>query len=174
MGLPHTQTTPDYVWCAYTAKITKFATMMHRQGHEVYLYAGTENTAECTEHIEVVTEEEREKWFGHYDWDRNVFNGFQHDAPWWAHMNLSALEAIQERCEPGDFLGIIAGICQKPLADALPNLLPVEWGIGYSGVWAPYRVYESYAWMHHLAAKRPTDDVRFFDTVIPNFFDPTV
>lgn len=25
MGLPHTQTTPDYVWCAYTAKITKFA-----------------------------------------------------------------------------------------------------------------------------------------------------
>lgn len=172
VGLPHTQTTPDYVWCAYTAKITKFCTMMTRLGYEVYLYGGSENSAEVTEHVEVVDDADREKWFGHYDWDRHVFNGFQSDAEWWVVMNARVVTEITKRAEPGDMLGIIAGGCQQSLAKSLPDLVPVEWGIGYSGVWAPYRVYESYAWMHYLAARRKDDDVRYYDTVIPNYFDP--
>jgi glycosyltransferase involved in cell wall biosynthesis len=48
----------------------------------------------------------------------------------------------------------------------------VEWGIGYEGVFADFRVFESYAWAHRLAAHRELGAVRFFDTVIPNAFDP--
>jgi glycosyltransferase involved in cell wall biosynthesis len=66
------------------------------------------------------------------------------------------------------------GSSQFDVSKALPDLWPVEVGIGYGGVWAPYRIYESYAWMHYLSGKKePTDDVRFYDAVIPNSFEPS-
>lgn len=168
-ALPHTNTTNEYVWCAYTAKIKKFCTMMTDEGHEVILYSGPENEAKVSEHVEVVTEGQQKLWFGNYNWDTDVFNGFQPDAPWWNVMNVRVINEIKKRAQPGDILGIIAGFCQKPIADVFPEMLPVEWGIGYSGIFSQFRVFESYAWAHHLA--KP-DDIRLYDTVIPNFFDP--
>lgn len=170
-SLPHTETTPEFVWCAYTAKVLKFAGMLTDAGHHVILYAGTNNTARCAEHVEVVTVDERRRWFGGYDWDVDVFDGFQPGAPWWETMNDRTVTAIAERTEPGDLLGVIAGRCQQPIAKRVP-MPTVEWGIGYAGVFADYRVFESYAWQHHLAAREASDDLRWYDTVIPNSFDP--
>lgn len=168
-ALPHTNTTDDYVWCAYTAKIKKFCTMMTEQGHEVFLYSGPENEAEVFEHVEVISSAQQRLWFGNYNWETDVFNGFQPEAIWWKTMNERVIKEIHKRSQPGDLLGIIAGLCQKQIADVFAEMLPVEWGIGYSGVFANFRVFESYSWAHHLANP---DDIRFFDTVIPNFFDP--
>ncbi len=39
ISLPHTQTTKDYVICAFTEKVRRFCMMMKDQGHTVYLYA---------------------------------------------------------------------------------------------------------------------------------------
>jgi glycosyltransferase involved in cell wall biosynthesis len=66
------------------------------------------------------------------------------------------------------------GTAHRPVAGYLADreLLVVETGIGYSGVWAPFRVFESWAWRTFLAAKDPTDDVRFYDEVIPRAYDP--
>lgn len=172
-ALPHTQTNKEYVFCAYTAKIQKFCTMMTAEGHEIILYGGEHNEAKVTENVVVCTDEFQERHFSDYNWDTDVFDGFQVGAPWWTEMNSNVISAIRDRQQPGDMLGIIAGWCQKDIADAFPEMLPCEWGIGYSGVFADYRVYESYAWAHHLAAKEPQDDIRFFDAIIPNFFDPT-
>lgn len=168
-ALPHTETTDKYVWCAYTAKIKKFCTMMTNQGHEVFLYSAPNNEAEVFEHIVVVSHADQKHWFGNYDWNCDVFNGFQPNAEWWRIMNGRIIQHIRQRAQPGDLLGIIAGLCQKQIADSFPEMLPVEWGIGYSGVFADFRVFESYSWAHHLANP---DDIRFYDTVIPNFFDP--
>jgi glycosyltransferase involved in cell wall biosynthesis len=62
------------------------------------------------------------------------------------------------------------------IADALPNMMTVEFGIGYGGTFAKYRVWESYAWMHTCygaAAGNPhAADGQWFDAVIPNYFEP--
>jgi glycosyltransferase involved in cell wall biosynthesis len=47
----------------------------------------------------------------------------------------------------------------------------VEIGIGYSGVFAPFRVFESRAWEHYLAGRDGLDH-RQYDVVIPNCYDP--
>jgi hypothetical protein len=48
----------------------------------------------------------------------------------------------------------------------------VELGIGYEGSFAKYRVFESYAWMHYTYGKiDQSDNGRFFDCVIPNYFN---
>lgn len=176
VGLPHTETTRAFDWCAYTAKTRKFATMMTNEGHDVTLYAGEANDADCKEHVPLVTRAEQAVWFAGYDWARDAFSGWEPSSFWWQTMNMRAIREIATRCEPGDILGLIAGRAQQPIALAFPDLLAVEWGIGYEGVFAPYRVFESHAWAHHVAGVRKArgdelDDFRPHDTVIPNFFE---
>ena len=63
------------------------------------------------------------------------------------------------------------GNYQKPIADAV-KLLTIESGIGYTGVFAAHRVFESYAWMHYIYGLLNQDDGVWYDAVIPNYFDP--
>ena len=52
--------------------------------------------------------------------------------------------------------------------------MAVEYSIGYVGTYAKYRVFQSEAWRHVVygAQNLANDGGRFFDTVIPGFFDP--
>jgi glycosyltransferase involved in cell wall biosynthesis len=178
ISLPHTQTTKEYSLCAYTEKVRKFSNMMTKLGHEVYLYSSEENEAECTEHITIVTKKEQKKWFGDYDFRKQFFNidwdsGKEH----WTKSNDKAIQEIGKRLKPKDFICVIAGICQKQIADAFPAVMSVEFGIGYSGVFSDYRVFESYAWMHSVygAYSNPNEIMsvqgKFYDAVIPNYFE---
>ena len=63
-ALPHTNTTKEYLACAYTAKVINFCRMMKERGHSVFLYAGETNEAMCDEHITVVSEAERKAHVG--------------------------------------------------------------------------------------------------------------
>jgi glycosyltransferase involved in cell wall biosynthesis len=85
------------------------------------------------------------------------------------------VNAIKERAEPGDILGLIGGNCQQPLVGALPELFGVEFGIGYGGSFADFRVFESVAWQHTTyGQQRGTNsaDGSFYHAVIPGYFDP--
>lgn len=170
VSLPHTETTREYDWCAYTAKVRRFTTMMTWLGHETYLYAACNNEASCTEHVPVVFDVDRKRWFPEWTHEQ-VWDGFDAERPWWTEMNQRAIDAIRERAQPGDVLGVIAGTCQQQIAEAFPDMFVVEWGVGYSGVFAPFRVFESHAWRHHVAGLQHADDLRWYDAVIPNSFD---
>src|SRR5690349_1335036 len=88
ISLPHTQTTKDYCWCAYTSKVFRFCNMMTSLGHEVFLYSGTQNEAVVSEHITVVDNDDRKRWFSKYDWERMVFADWDVNAECWVGMNL--------------------------------------------------------------------------------------
>ena len=173
IGLPHTQTTKEYVACAYTQKVIKFCAMMKSLGHEVFLYSGYQNTAECSEHVKTVTKKQYDTWFGDHDhlkslptiqWDAN--------AEYWAAMNSKVIEQMKKRIQQKDFICIIGGTAQKAISDAFPSHMSVEYGIGYYGVYAPFKVYESYAHMHYVQGTQRDDNGHYFDAVIPNYFDP--
>jgi glycosyltransferase involved in cell wall biosynthesis len=173
VSLPHTQTTLDYEACAYTSKVRKFCNMMKSLGHTVYLYASEENEADCDELITIAPKKDQKKWFGKNDFRKNFFNitwGPKDDH--WSQTNTRAIEEIKKRAEKQDFICLIAGRCQQQIADAFPDTMSVEFGIGYSGVFAKYRVYESYAWMHYVHGTLKDDNGHFYDTVIPNYFEP--
>lgn len=172
VSLPFTNTTDDFPACAFTMKVRKFAKMMHAAGHEVFLYSGEENTTPCTEHIPCITEEERAEAVGdaHY-----TMSSFDNTRPEWVSFNTTAILEISKRAEPQDFICVIGGLAHKPIADALPHLMTVEFGIGYPGTFAKYRVFESYAWMHTVYGTTTTNaatlDGRFYDTVINGYLD---
>jgi glycosyltransferase involved in cell wall biosynthesis len=145
--------------------------MMTRAGWDVALYAGENNEAEVTEHVPLTTPGEQRTWYPDYEPKRDVFNDFDPNGIGWRTFNKRAVEAITERSGSGDVLCLTMGTAQREVADGLPHLLAVETGIGYSGVFAPYRVFESWAWRHYLASREPTDDVRFYDEVIPRAYE---
>lgn len=166
VGLPHTQLTDEYSWCAYTQKVRRFADMMAGQGHEVFTYAPGLSMAGGT-HVPTTGD----------PWSRERIPPFESGHEAWTRMAVRTVTLVRERSEKDDFLCLIAGLAQKPIADALPDLVPVEFGIGYGGTFTAFRVFESYAWMHVVYGAQTGGDShaadgKFYDAVIPNSYHP--
>lgn len=148
--------------------------MMFDLGHEVFLYAGDENEARATEVINCISRSEQREVLGIESPADNLNFGFKVKGPGWQLMNNRAIAEISKRIQPQDFICLIAGLCQKDIADAYPGHISVEFGIGYSGTFAPFRVFESYAWLHTVyGAQQGADQANgnYFDAVIPNYYE---
>lgn len=172
VSLPHTQTTLEYTSCAFTEKVRRFAMMMEMLGHEVYLYSGEENTVKVHEHISCISESMR---LESLDGKHYTQGSFDATLPHWEYFNNSVINEMKERIQPKDFICLIGGYSQKTIADAFPNHISVEFGIGYPGTFAKFRVFESYAWMHSIYAQHRLAsevDGNFFDAVIPGYLEP--
>lgn len=181
LGLAHLPTNkqPEVLCCAYTQKVVKLAQMLDSLGHEVIFYGGEGSDVACDEFVQVVSAAERLACYGDYDWTE----GYKHDGRDAAYQafNVRASREIIARYEPGDFLLCSMGNYQKPIVDAVVpgrDIIEVESGIGYKGVFARFRVYESYAWMHFIhgwlagTGQHRWENGNFYDVVIPNYFDP--
>jgi len=171
VALPHTQVTKDFAGCAFTEKVRRFCIMMTNLGHEVILYAGEESEAPG-ELVTCISEEQRAEAVGdnHY-----TSVSFDTALPHWQIFNGNVIKEIAQTIKPKDFICLIGGHAHKPIADAFPDHISVEFGVGYSGTFAQYRVFESYAWMHSMWSghKDPGQiDGRFFDTVINGYLEP--
>lgn len=174
-ALPHTHTTVEYVSCAYTAKVINFCRMMKDRGHTVYLYGGEKNEAPCDKHIVCVSEADRAAHVG----DKHFTSAsFDYNLPFWRNFNAKVIDGIKaNRKDNRDFICIIAGYAQKQIADGIPEMMSVEFGVGYGGSFSKYKVFESYAWMHLCyGAARGGDphgvDGNWWDVVIPGYLDP--
>ena len=177
VALPHTQTSLRHSACAFTMKTLHFCQMMASLGHEVFHYgAEGSQVGDCgVEDVTVLSAAEQEGWFGKYNPNALYELDWSGRAPYWGLLNTRAAAEINKRKRPGDFVCIIMGTMNRPLAEAVgTDVMVVEYGIGYNGTFAKYRVYESYAHMHKIwGAQGGYDpDGRFYDAVIPNYLDP--
>ena len=171
LGTAHIPTRREYVACAYTYKIIRLAEMLKNSGHEVLFYGSELSKVRCDEFIPVCSEEVRLKEYGNYDWRKSSnFKCNPNDCVH-AEFNSNAIKEIKRRKEDGDFLLCTMGNYHKPIADAVGGEFIVESGVGYEGIFAKYRVFESYAWMHYIYGKYGINDGHIYDAVIPNYYD---
>ena len=166
-GLPHTTTDGRFPSCAYTGKVERFCAMMWSLGHEVFLYAGEFNSAPCTEHIAAFSEAERRLLC------QDGIAGWTADHPAFRRFNEIASIELSRRVQPQDMLCFIGGNAHMPIFNSVSvPTTPVEFGVGYAGVFAKHRVFESYAWMHAIyGAADYVQAARYYDAVIPNYYD---
>lgn len=167
LGLAFTETTDDWPACAYTQRTRDFCSYMTDVGVHVTLYAGEQNQARCAEHVPLVTRAEQAVWFPGLNSKGNFAGSWDASSRGWHEFNLRAVKALNARVRPRDIVCFTMGTSQQPIAAFLPEQVHVETGIGYKGVFAPYRVFESVAWRHFMAAREPNDHLRSFDAVIP-------
>lgn len=167
LSLPHTETTADFSWCAFTSLVINMANMMTREGHEVILYAGENNEAECAELV-VCSELPPNNDFFVPPWTYEYF----------APMNNKMIEAMKKRIQPGDMI-LQSTSLQSVVGEAFPQNISVEYAIGYGGCRAACRVFPSEAWRHEIygrdANARGEDIHTVFgfasDAVIPHMLD---
>lgn len=146
-----------------------FSRMMTELGHETFIYTSDENTAVCTEAVQVMTAAEQKKWLGgtHF-----VFAPFELGIGMWEESSRRMAVEIGKRKQPHDFICSIAGYSQKTVFDAHPDLMVVEYMVGYPGIYAPYCVFSSHSWRQYCYGKYDAKDDRFWDATIPLYFDP--
>ncbi len=175
VSLPHTQTTDEYLACAYTQKIVKFCRMMAPTEHEVVLYAGEQNDAPCDEFVTIATDKEQRKWFGKKNLDLMFPIRWDPTEDHWIDTNRRVAKHIKSGIRSGkydkrDQVLILAGTCNRQIGFYVPNTL-VEYGVGYTGVFT-HAAYESHFHRSAVYTMRGIGDGKAFDTVIPNYFDP--
>lgn len=177
VSLPHTTLTERDSSCAYSMKVAKWVPMMQAQGCKVILYGPDLINVEPDEHVVITTEDDRKRWGFEPGFD-TVKAPFLWDAsqPYWFEANTRAIDALRERVQPRDYLCLIAGWAQQPIAQAVAgegyrNPITVEFGVGYEGIFCHFCAFESYAWMHHVYGLQKTVNGRAYDQVIPNYFD---
>lgn len=145
--------------------------MLAQHGHDTILYGSEKDESEASEHVVVATKKDRKRWFGKTDWHEKVFDQWDPTAPCWREMNATIVREISRRIEPDDIIGITMGRCQQAIADAFPQHVIAEVGVGYDGILAnSHCAFESQTWRHHVYGLRGIADGRSFDTVIPNSF----
>lgn len=92
-----------------------------------------------------------------------------------ADYNIAAGKAIASSKQPGDMIMCFHGWENREAANLNKDLHIVEPSIGYDpkAIFAPYRVFTSYAQMHMFyGARDMLMTPSWFDTVIPNAFSP--
>lgn len=181
LGFPHTQTNRTHICCAYTQKLVKLAKMLGPH-HEIFDYSneGFDTTLPVIEHVDILSNTERESFFGEHDPQRLYDLRWEGAQPYWKLFNERAIEALTPRVQKGDFILTLAGAdCHQAIGNAFPGsysdvaqtVMMVEAGIGYYGTFSRYRVFESHGHREWLMGNR-NQRVGDFDTaVIPNYFD---
>lgn len=172
LGLPHTKTNLDYCACAYTQKVHKLCSMLMSLGHEVYHYGVEGSNPQATMNIDVLSDADQKKVYGGYDFRSQFFKWNPNDDAF-KKFNDTASAMVKELAEPQDFLLLPCGNWNYKVAQENPDLFHVESGIGYTGVFARFKVFESYAWMHHVYGLMKQDNGSWYDAVIPNYFEPS-
>ena len=174
LGLPHTVTSKEYNACAYTQKVYKFGKMMTARGHEVIHYGHEESDLPCTEHVTVITNDDLKIAYGNYDWRKNFFKFDTNDHAY-KTFYANAIREVGKRKQKNDFILPFWGAGTRPVCDAHPDIICVEPGIGYAGGhWARFKIFESYAIYHAYYGLDSVGTCKqdWYDTVIPNYFDP--
>lgn len=178
LALPNVQTTRAYSLDGFCTATINFAKLLKELGHEVILYASEENEAPCDELVTVITKEEQETLLstttnakGELEPTPYQYAYIEKWSPLWQLANARIVKEIFKRKHPRDFICSIGGDSQSPVAQAHPDLPFVEYSIGYNGSFSNYRVFESEAWKHTCYGAQQIGDGRFFDEVIPCFYD---
>lgn len=171
LGLANVPTRSEFVTDGFSIFIIKLAKMLKAMKHTVIFYGGEGSQVECDEFVQCVSSADHLRVYGDYDWQHDFYKGSGGDE---IHQifNANAIREINQRKELHDFLLCEGGDFHRPIADGT-DLMAVEPGVGYIGVFSKYRVFQSYAWMHYIYGLRKEWDGSWQDAVIPNFFEPS-
>lgn len=173
LGLAHTITRGDFSHCAYTMKVRKLAKMMGGLGYDIIHYGSVGadvNQYENVKQVDIVSQGTWENEFGSFDKYKYQFT-FDTGGPSWQEFKTNGKLALKQNFNEGDLILSSFGIPHDFALETTPAV--IEMGIGYNNTatFAPFRVYESYAWLNECRGRDNSGNPNPYHVVIPNYFD---
>lgn len=156
---------------AFSSKVVRMAKILKKLGHYVIFYGVEGSDVECDEFVQVSTKDILEQTYG--KWEKNKIYGCKEGDLAHRTFNQNAIAEINKRKLWGDFLLLCFGTYQKEIADTVKIPDTIEIGIGYTGSFARFRIFESYFQMNWSYGAEKIDNGNFYDCVIPGYFDPS-
>lgn len=185
LGLPHTITSPAFSHCAFTGKVLRFPKMMVPLGYDVIHY-GVQGADFGFEHqktrsdvsgslntVDIITKKEQHELLGHDHSDPRRFyaDDANTELPVYKEFNRRLRERLMDTVTRADLVLLPLGHGHHEAVGDLSFRL-VELGIGYNTLYdqAPFKIFESNAWMHHHQGRQNRSG-KNYEWVIPNYFD---
>lgn len=171
LGLAHTVTSNIFSHCAFSGKTLRFSPMLRSVGYTVIHYGNEGATSGANEQVDILSRAELDKFIGGYAPSGPKFVGDTADIrnPLYQEFNKRLAVELRKRVQPGDVLCFPFGYGAQQAAEGI-NAYQLETGIGYPDAFAPFRIYESYAW-YNWHAGRDNRTGNDYHWVIPNYFD---
>lgn len=170
---PYGITDLQYRMEPFNIAVHKFITQMTRRGWDIVHYGHEKSTVEC-ENVVITTLDDVKPEGDHELFTHDNYRSPDTDIGVRAGARANA--ELQRRCKSRDIVLCFYGLGNEPAVRNLPQALICEPSIGYGGasVFAPYRVFTSYAIMHYYyGVQGMMITPSWFDAVIPNAFTPS-
>lgn len=179
LGLPHSQTTLDFMTCAFTQKALGLCRMLESLGdYEVLHIANHGSKPPCT----LIPIGDAKQWktiYGDPGAGHHKVDATPARATYIAAFAAEMRQVVLDKCKGlPDYSAIIC--CPWPTPEILEAFkdvrqLFVESGIGYPWSTSRFRIYNSYAWMHwHEGKSGSAAGKHWYHVVIPSAFDPKI
>jgi glycosyltransferase involved in cell wall biosynthesis len=189
-SIPHTITRDDYSHCAFTGKVQRFSPMMRSVGYEVYHYGVETSVSGANTQIDLFSLHEWnelrvqsfKKLFpelSDIDIQKRIHDPTQFigdlghiDTPLYVEFNRRFRESLLKhyRSKSTDIICIPFGHAYSSALDGL-DVVSVESGIGYLNAYSTFRIYESYAFMHHDYSHIQDTEIQYYWFVCPNYYN---
>jgi len=157
---------------AFCTKIINISKALRSLGHKVIFYGAEGSEVECDEFVQVL--DKKDLPVEVFLKNRRYVEDGKHSAN--VIFNTRAIKEILKRkskyFNTRDILLVPTGSHQKPVAEAVGLSLVAELGIGYDGIFAEHKIFESYAWQHWHYGNLHQKEGKFNDAVIPPIFNP--
>lgn len=152
LSIPYAPTKKEISLCAFVQKVYKFCEEMTKRGHTVYHYGHEASDVLCTEHITVTNDSILKKSYKDLDAWKN--NGFNQNVSTEAVkiFNDNCIKELNSRIKSQDefilcWFGYAHAACVKHFND---KAIIVEPSIGYDSMFAPIKIFETYAQLHKM------------------------
>ena len=172
LGVFNTPTTlgDEGIGNAFGSKVVRMAKILKKLGHYVIFYGVEGSDVECDEFVQVSTKDILERTYG--PWHKEKIYGCQFGDLAYTTFNKNTIREINDRKLFGDFLLCCFGSYQKEIADAVNIADTIEIGIGYTGSFARFRIFESEFQKNWSYGSEGKGDIAWYDKVIPGYFEP--
>jgi len=188
-AIPYTITRDEYSQCAYTGKVKRFSPMMRSRGFEVYHYGVETSESGANKDIELFTKEEwtnlriqsfiflnpkltLEEATKKNEDETFILNELSNwNTPLCVEFNKRLYKKLKENYR-SNRTDIICIPLEKTHEAAIKDLnaVVIETGIGYSGSYLDFRIFESYSWMSKTLGEEKKSPHNYW-FVIPNSYN---
>ena len=188
-GIPYTITRGEYSHDAFTGKVLRFSKMMRSRGFEVYHYGIETSESGATKQIDIMTKNEwtelRIKTWQFLDNKLSYEDAVEKNKDdtllinQLSNWNSPLTEKFNARFRNHlikHYRDVKSDIVCSPLGrtyqEAFKDLdfIFVETGIGYSGSYLNYRIFESHTWLARTIGEESKNPPNYWFT-IPNYYD---